>query len=113
MKKTTLKFWKGFRVAVGNRRSQAAAMVIAPGGSEGDSQNRHRAADQWLFVVAGTGIAKVNSKSYPLKPNVLLLIEQGDRHEIRNTGRKLLKTLNVYVPPAYTSSGNKLPRAKA
>jgi len=41
----------------------------------------------------------------------LVLIERGDRHEIRNTGRTLLKTLNVYVPPGYTAGGHELPRA--
>jgi len=35
-----------------------------------------------------------------------------DRHEIKNTGDKLLKTLNVYAPPAYTKGGNELPAAK-
>ena len=29
-----------------------------------------------------------------------MLIEHGDEHEIRNTGRTLLRTLNIYVPPA-------------
>jgi mannose-6-phosphate isomerase-like protein (cupin superfamily) len=48
----------------------------------------------------------------PLKPGSLLLIEHGDQHEIRNTGRQLLKTLNIYSPPAYASSGDELPRAK-
>jgi oxalate decarboxylase/phosphoglucose isomerase-like protein (cupin superfamily) len=41
-----------------------------------------------------------------------LLIEERDRHEIRNTGRGLLKTLNYYAPPAYTKAGNELPRAR-
>jgi mannose-6-phosphate isomerase-like protein (cupin superfamily) len=40
------------------------------------------------------------------------LIERGDRHEIRNTGRQPLKTLNFYVPPAYTSDGNERAPAK-
>ncbi|TMQ13660.1 MAG: ATP-binding cassette domain-containing protein [Candidatus Rokuibacteriota bacterium] len=42
----------------------------------------------------------------------LLLIEHGDTHEVKNTGRALLRTLNVYVPPAYTRSGEELPRAR-
>ena len=41
-----------------------------------------------------------------------MLIEHGDRHEIRNTGRALLRTLNFYVPPAYDSDGDELPPAK-
>ena len=55
-----LRFARGFRVAMSNRRCQAAAMAIAPGGSEGDPDNRHAGADQWLFVVAGSGVAWVN-----------------------------------------------------
>ena len=36
-----------------------------------------------------------------------------DRDEIRNTGDGPLKTLNVYVPPAYTEDGDELPAGKA
>lgn len=58
MKRTQLTFQTGFRLGVGNDRSQCAVMVLARGGVEGDSENRHRGADQWLFVVSGTGAAK-------------------------------------------------------
>ena len=54
----------------------------------------------------------VNKRSYSLSPGTLLLIEKGDEHEIRNTGRALLKTLNVYVPPAYDAQGDELPRGR-
>ena len=57
MKRKQLKIGEGFRVAIGNERSQAAEMVIPPGDAEGDPENRHDGADQWLFVVAGTGRA--------------------------------------------------------
>jgi len=43
----------------------------------------------------------------------LVLIQRGDRHEIVNTGRSTLRTLNIYVPPAYTYDGDELPPAKA
>ena len=112
MKHRLLHFGRGFRVALGNRRSQAAEMVIAPGGAEGGPGNRHRGADQWLFVISGRGLAKVGGRRYPLKAGTLLLIEHGERHEIRNNGNRLLKTLNFYSPPAYTRAGNELPRAK-
>ena len=108
MKRKFLRFGRGFRVAMGNRRSQAAQMVLAPGKSEGDSCNRHRGADQWLYVISGTGRATVNKRRYALRPGALLLIERGDEHEILNTGRGLLKTLNFYVPPAYDRRENEL-----
>jgi mannose-6-phosphate isomerase-like protein (cupin superfamily) len=112
MKRKTLRFGVGFRVAIGNRRCQAAEMVIPPGAAEGGPTNRHRGADQWLFVIEGTGVAKIKGQRIPLKAGSLLLIEHGDQHEIRNTGRKNLKTLNLYSPPAYTRSGDELPRAR-
>ena|SRR5438105_7924350 len=112
MKRKLLRFGKGFHVVFGNARAQAAQMVIAPGKSEGGATNRHRGADQWLFVVSGAGVATINHRRYRLRAGVLLLIERGDQHEIRNTGTELLKTLNVYVPPAYTAAGDELPAAK-
>jgi mannose-6-phosphate isomerase-like protein (cupin superfamily) len=112
MKRKTLRFGRGFRVVMGNRRSQAAEMVLPPGKAEGDRGNRHRGADQWLFVESGAGIATVNKRRYSLKPGSLLLIERGDEHEIRNNGRGLLRTLNFYVPPAYDAEGDELPRGK-
>jgi mannose-6-phosphate isomerase-like protein (cupin superfamily) len=112
MKREHLRFTKGFHVTVGNRRAQAAQMVIAPGDKEGGPDNRHRGADQWLFVVSGRGLAVVNGKRHPLRAGSLVLIERGDEHEIRNTGRTGLKTLNIYVPPAYTSDGEELAAGK-
>ena len=112
MKRKQLRFGEGFRVALRNRRAQAAEMVLPPGESEGGPTNRHRGADQWLYVVTGTGAALVKGRRVPLRAGTLLLVEHGDRHEIKNTGRGLLRTLNVYVPPAYTRGGDELPRAR-
>ena len=112
MQRKTLRFGRGFNVVLGNARSQAAQMVIEPGKAEGNPSNRHHGADQWLFVVSGTGVATLNGRRYPLTAGSLLLIERDDRHEIRNTGRALLRTLNVYVPPAYTKGGDERAAAK-
>jgi mannose-6-phosphate isomerase-like protein (cupin superfamily) len=112
VKRKQLRFGAGFRIALGNRRSQAAEMVIAPGEAEGGPGNRHRGADQWLFVVAGTGVACVKRRRYVLGTGTLLLIEHGDTHEIRNTGRGPLRTLNLYSPPAHRADGRELPAGR-
>lgn len=112
MKCKQLRFGEGFKVDHG-QRSQAAQMVIGPGDGEGGPGNCHRGADQWLYVVSGRGIAKVGKRNLLLQAGTLLFIRYGKRHEIRNNGRAPIKTLNFYVPPAYTSSGGELPRAKA
>lgn len=112
MKRATPRFGKGFKVVIGNQRSQAATMTLPPGEREGGPDNSHRGADQWLFVESGSGIAVVNGRRTRLRAGSLVLIERGDRHEVRNTGRTPLKTLNIYVPPAYTSEGDELPRGR-
>jgi len=104
--KKQLGFGRGFRVAFANARAQAAEMVIAPGAAEGGSGNRHRGADQWLYVVSGRGVATIDGRALALKRGMLLLIERRQEHEIRNDGRSPLKTLNFYVPPAYDRRGN-------
>lgn len=106
MKTKQLRFGTGFRVAFDVRRAQAAEMVLAPGDSEGGPDNRHRGAEQWLYVVSGTGVAKVEDRRVPLKAGRLLVIERGERHEIRNTGRTPLRTLNFYSPPAFDANGD-------
>jgi mannose-6-phosphate isomerase-like protein (cupin superfamily) len=87
-------------------------MVIQPGDAEGGPTNRHRGSDQWLYVLAGSGTATVDGHRHDLRGGSLLLIERGETHEIRNTGRHPLRTLNFYVPPAYTISGNPLPHGR-
>jgi mannose-6-phosphate isomerase-like protein (cupin superfamily) len=109
MRHSHLRFGQGFRVLFGDRRSQAAQMTLAPNETEGGPDNRHVGADQWLFVVAGMGIATVESERIELRKGTLLWIRRGEVHEIRNTGKTALKTLNIYVPPAYTSAGDELP----
>ena len=112
MKRVKLRFGKGFRVAVGNFRSQGAEMVLAPGETEGGKDNHHRGADQWVYVVSGRGQAIVDGKKSGLVAGTLLLIEKGENHEIRNTGTTALRTISIYVPPAYTKSGEPLPRGR-
>ncbi len=112
MKRKHLRFGIGFKPVLENGRSQAAQMVIEPGKAEGGPKNRHRGADQWLYVISGSGVAKIKGHRYPLRSGTLLLIEHEDQHEIRNTGRSLLRTLNFYVPPAYSRSGNELSPAR-
>jgi len=110
---TQLRFGRGFEVAMSNKRGQVATMVIEPGDCEGGPDNRHRGADQWLFVLSGSGEAILGGRRHRLKTGALVLIERGTTHEIRNTGRTPLKTLTMYVPPAYRSDGTELPRGKA
>lgn len=109
MEHAQVKFTPGFSVIPGNGRSQAAVMVLAPRESTGGPDNRHPGSDQWLYVASGEGYATIEGQAHLLRPGTLLLIERGEAHEIRNEGDEPLKTLNFYVPPAYSPAGDPLP----
>ncbi|ATS20513.1 MULTISPECIES: cupin domain-containing protein [Xanthomonas] len=102
-----------FKVLFSVRQVQAAEMVIAPGQGEGGPGNRHRGADQWLYVVDGTGEAVIEGQTHALQAGSLIAIERGETHAIRNTGNTPLKTVNFYHPPAYDAQGEPLPAGEA
>lgn len=91
----------GFEVLAGTSRSQAATMVLEAGEATGGPDNRHDAADQWIFVVSGTGKAIVEGQTVALAPGSLLLIEPGEGHEISSTGSDALDMITIYSPPEY------------
>ena len=74
MRRASVSYSPGFRVLIGDDHSQAASMVIAPGDTEGGPENRHRGADQWLYVESGSGEAVINGHSYPIEAGALILM---------------------------------------
>lgn len=96
-----------FKLLASSGSAQAAMMVLRPGQKSGEEkENEHPNAEQWLFVVSGTGTARVGKRRVPLRDHSLLLIERGEAHQVENTGRRRpLVTLNLYVPPAYDEKG--------
>lgn len=101
-----------FKIICATRSDQAALMELAPGGTSDDElSNEHPQSEQWVYVLAGTGRSTVMHKKQSrrnvlLRPGALLVIEKGERHQIRNTGRSKLRMLNLYCPPAYDANGN-------
>lgn len=85
-------------------------MTLRPGATSSESSsNEHAWAEQWLYVVSGTGVARIGRRSVKLREGSLLLIARREPHVIENRGRSNLVTINVYVPPAYGSDGEPLP----
>src|SRR3954453_8512830 len=93
---------ESFRILAQTGSLQAAVMTLAPGEATGEPDNEHPDSEQWLLVVSGSGRAKVGRRTAALKAGALLVIEKGETHQVKNTGRKhALVTLNFYAPPAY------------
>jgi mannose-6-phosphate isomerase-like protein (cupin superfamily) len=100
-----------FEVLFATRSAQAAMMTLRPGGtSDDDVSNEHPRSEQWVLVLSGTGVATVGRKKTSLRrvrlaAGSLLVIEKGELHQIKNTGRTELRTFNLYAPPAYDKEG--------
>ncbi len=100
----------GFHVLAESTVLQAAQMTLATGESSSEKpDNEHSHSEQWLFVVEGSGEIVFDTrgerKHIALEANSLVLISQGELHQVRNTGRSPLVTLNFYAPPAYDVDG--------
>ena len=100
-----------FDVLAATRLAQAAKMTLRPGAASDDEpSNEHPHCEQWLFVISGTGEAIIGKRRGSLRrvelaANSLLVVEKGGLHQIKNTGRRRLVTINFYMPPAYEDSG--------
>jgi mannose-6-phosphate isomerase-like protein (cupin superfamily) len=90
-----------FAVLQTTERSQVAVMVLQPGAVSGEYGNEHPESDQILHCVSGEGSALVDGEEVALQPGDTLVISAGEPHQIRCTGERPLRTLNVYSPPAY------------
>src|ERR1041385_6018741 len=76
---------RSFQVLHHTRSSQAATMTIRPGEASSESSaNEHGWAEQWHYVVAGTGTARVSGRTVRLREGSLLLIGRGEAHVIPN-----------------------------
>jgi mannose-6-phosphate isomerase-like protein (cupin superfamily) len=103
---------KTFDLLMETRTSQAAMMNLRPGDQSDDEPSHdHSKSEQWLFVLSGGGEAVVGKKCSSLRRisitrGSLIVVEKGELHQFCNTGRRLLKTISFYIPPAYDSDGN-------
>lgn len=100
-----------FELLAATREVQAAMMTLKPGGTSGDEpSNEHLSSEQWLFVLSGAGEARIckrrgKLRNVKLATGSLLIIEKGELHQIRNTGKRSMKAINFYAPPAYDENG--------
>lgn len=107
-----------FEPLVATGKGQAAFMQLPSGGkSDEEPSNEHPHSEQWLYIVSGTGTATVVSRngrrrSVKLRNGMLLVVERGELHQIRNSGKRPLRTISFYIPPAYRSNGTLRRRAK-
>lgn len=79
--------------------SQLVAMTVPSGGEIGEEV--HEDVDQLLLFVEGDGEAVLDGERTPVRPNDIVFVHAGTRHNFVNTGRGPLRLLTVYSPPEH------------
>jgi len=105
-----MRLWEGgdlakkevaFEVVASTDLSQFAVMALQSGETSGDFGNEHAGSDQWLIVLEGHGEAKGESETHKIGPGDVVLVPAPEKHQFRNTGKTILKTVSFYAPIAY------------
>ena len=60
--------------------------------------NTHAGADEFFYVLSGTGIARCDGREVSLRKGDALLVKPGSEHVVENTGSGKLYTLTVMAP---------------
>ena len=110
--RTTLARGKMFKPLLNTPTLQAASMTLRPGQVSGEFGDEHPKSEQWLYVISGSGAAIGKKTRVAIKEGSLIVIRRNEPHQIKNTGRKPLITINFYAPPAYDDEGDVRPSAK-
>jgi mannose-6-phosphate isomerase-like protein (cupin superfamily) len=79
--------------------SQIVAMTIPPGEEIGEEVHEH--VDQILLFIDGEGEAALEGQRSDVRPNDLVLVKAGTRHNFINTGNRSLRLVTVYAPPEH------------
>jgi mannose-6-phosphate isomerase-like protein (cupin superfamily) len=85
------------KVLYTGKNSQLVLMSLNPGEDIGEEV--HKDTDQFFRVDAGSGEVIINGKRTEIKNGSAIVIPQGAKHNVINTGKEDLKLYSIYSPP--------------
>ena len=80
-------------------QTQLVLMAIPEGGEIGGEV--HEGHDQLLYVVAGSGVARIGETETEIADGDVSIVPSGVFHNFRNTGSGMLKLFTTYSPPEH------------
>ncbi len=84
------------KVLYTDSRLQLVVMALQPGEDIGEEVH---ALDQFIRVEAGEGTSVLDGEEHTLSASSVVIIPQGVRHNIINTGSTPMKLYTLYAPP--------------
>ena len=85
------------KVLYTGKNSQLVLMSLKPGEDIGEEV--HDDTDQFFRVDSGSGKIVINDKETKIKNGSAIVIPQGAKHNVINTGKEPLKLYSIYSPP--------------
>lgn len=85
------------KVLYTGKNSQLVLMSLKPG--EDIGMETHDDTDQFFRVDAGSGKVVINGNETEIKNGSAIVIPQGAKHNVINTGKEYLKLYSIYSPP--------------
>lgn len=84
------------KVLYTDARVQLVVMALTAGEDIGEEVHE---LDQFIRIEQGEGISVLDGVEYPLKDGSAVIIPQGVKHNIINTGTGFMKLYTLYAPP--------------
>lgn len=86
------------KVVYTTKNSQLVVMCLQPGEDIGEETHN---LDQFIRIETGNAEAILNGTKHPLAAGDAVIIPQGTRHNLINTGANNLKLYSIYTPPEH------------
>lgn len=90
---------------------QLVLMAIAPGGEIGEEV--HDDIDQFFRIETGEGEVRIDGTPNAVKAGDGVIVPQGARHNVVNTGKETLRVYTIYGPPEHVDGTVHAARADA
>ena len=87
------------RVLYTGKSIQLVLMTLQPGEEIGSEVHDDR--DQFFRFEEGSGKVDIDDNSYDVVDGSGIIVPQGARHNVRNTGNEPLKLYTLYAPPEH------------
>lgn len=87
------------RVLYTGKNLQLVLMALKPGEEIGEEV--HNDGDQFFRVEKGKGEIVIDGTASRIKSDFAMIVPAGARHNVRNTGDKVLRLYTLYAPPEH------------
>jgi mannose-6-phosphate isomerase-like protein (cupin superfamily) len=81
------------------RNLQLVLMALPPGEEIGEEVHEDR--DQFFRVEQGEGEVWIDGVRTGIKSDTAMIVPAGARHNVKNTGKRLLQLYTIYAPPEH------------